>query len=188
MLEAATLDDPHSTAAAYLEGRTHQMRARWAEAVADYSRALELEPDLAAARRGSAECLSASGRRDRRSRPWRVAPDSDAPDDHLRATWRRLCLSGRATAGTVRACVLGGEAERAERLLAEAVAGRSPFVVLAPHEALLQPLRQAPAMRALLVRLQQHPAVLSDAHCLTGGAFCRLLDEVQVACHRHRLA
>ena len=33
---------------------------------------------------------------------------------------------------TVRACVLGGDTARAERLLAEAVAGRRPFVVLAP--------------------------------------------------------
>ena len=138
VLEAATLDNPHCAAAAYLEGRTHQMRGRWVEAVADYSRALELEPELAPARLGSAECLSASGRR-----------------GPALATWRRLCVSGSATAGALHACVLGGQAERAERLLAEAVAGRRPFVVLAPYEALLQPLRQGPAMRALAVRLQQ---------------------------------
>ena len=54
------------------------------------------------------------------------------------------------------ACLRAGRpSERAERLLAEAVAGRRPFVVLAPYEALLQPLRQGPAMRALAVRLQQ---------------------------------
>jgi hypothetical protein len=53
--------------------------------------------------------------------------------------------------------VLGGDVERGERLLAAAVAGRSPFVVLAPHEALLQPLRQGLVMRALVVRLQQLP-------------------------------
>jgi hypothetical protein len=51
--------------------------------------------------------------------------------------------------------VLGGDVERGDQLLAAAVAGRSPFVVLTPHDALLQPLRQGRAMHALRERLQQ---------------------------------
>jgi DNA-binding winged helix-turn-helix (wHTH) protein len=158
VLEAATLDDPHSTAAAYLEGRAHQMRARWADAVAAYSRALELEPDLELARRGSAECLTAEGRRERALAVLGVVdPGPDPPEHRLRAAWSRLCRDGRITGEALRACVLGGDPARAERLLAEAVALRSPFVVLTPHEALLQPLRQGAVMRGLIARLQQHP-------------------------------
>ncbi len=157
VLEAASLDDPHSAASSYLEARAHQMGARWAEAIESYTRAVELAPDLLPARRGRAESLSASGRKRRALTALGVVvPGSDAPDGHLAAAWKGLCRDGRATAATVRACVLGGDIERAEFLLAEAVTARRPFVVLAPHESLLQPLRQGPAMRALLARLQQH--------------------------------
>jgi tetratricopeptide (TPR) repeat protein len=159
ILETATLDDPYSAAAAFLEGRTHEMQARWDEAVAAYGRALALEPGLASARRGRAECLTAAGNgRQALAALGVVASDpADVLGDPLRPAWRRLCVDGEVSAETVRACVLGGDVERGERLLAAAVAGRSPFVVLAPHEALLQPLRQGLVMRALVVRLQQLP-------------------------------
>jgi hypothetical protein len=60
----------------------------------------------------------------------------------------------------VRACVLGGEPDRAARVLATAVEGRWPFVVFVPRDAMLQPLRDRPAFRAILDRLEppQAPA------------------------------
>jgi hypothetical protein len=58
----------------------------------------------------------------------------------------------------VRACVLGGETDRAARALAAAVEGRWPFVVFVPRDAMLQPLRDRPAFRAILERLDPEAA------------------------------
>lgn len=118
-------------------------------------RALALEPDLTAARRGRAQSLTAAGQREAALAALiEVAPfDDAAPPADLSAAWSRLCRDD-PSAETVRACVLAGRSERAERLLVAAVGARAPFVVFAPHDALLQPLRRGPAMRALVTRLQ----------------------------------
>lgn len=158
VLEAGALGDPHAAAVAYLEGRAHEMRARWTDAAAAYARALALEPDLAAARRGRAQSLTAAGQREAALAALiEAAPGADGalPGD-LAGAWSRLC-GNDPSAEAVRACVLAGRSERAERLLLAAVAARAPFVVFAPHDALLQPLRRGPAMRALVARLQQPP-------------------------------
>jgi tetratricopeptide (TPR) repeat protein len=158
VLEAEALDDPHAAAVAYLEGRAHEMQARWTDAAAAYARALALEPDLAAARRGRAQSLTAAGRREAALAALiEAAPGDDGPPPaDLTGAWSRLCRD-EPSAEAMRACVLAGRSERAERLLLAAAAARVPFVVLAPHDALLQPLRRGPAMRALVARLQQPP-------------------------------
>ncbi len=156
LLEGAPVDDPHSSAALYLAGRAHEMDGRWGAGAAAYARALALEPGLAAARRGRAECLSAQrhetealvalGNGDAR--------EGASPADALRAAWRRLCRADAPGGEAVRACVLGGETDRAARALAAAVEGRWPFVVFVPRDAMLQPLRDRPAFRAILDRLE----------------------------------
>lgn len=162
LLAAAPLDDPHSAAALFLAGRAHEMDGRWGPGAAAYARALALEPALAAARRGRAECLAAA----RRETEALVAlgngheREGATPGDALRAAWRWRCRSDAPSGETVRACVLGGESDRAARVLAVAVEGRWPFVVFVPRDVMLHPLRDRPAFRAILDRLEplQAPA------------------------------
>ena len=155
LLEDAPVDDPHSSAALFLAGRAHEMDGRWEKGAAAYARALALEPGLAGARRGRAECLAA----ERRETEALVAlgngdaREGAAPADALRAAWRRLCRADAPGGEAVRACVLGGETDRAARALAAAVEGRWPFVVFVPRDAMLQSLRDRPAFRAILDHL-----------------------------------
>lgn len=155
LLAAAPPDDLHSAAALFLTGRAHEMDGRWGNGAAAYARALAVEPGLAAARRGRAECLAAG---QREPEALVALGDGDAresvsPSDALRAAWRRRCRSDAAAGESLRACVLGGETDRAARALAAAVEGRSPFVVFVPRDAMLQSLRDRPAFRAILERL-----------------------------------
>jgi DNA-binding winged helix-turn-helix (wHTH) protein/tetratricopeptide (TPR) repeat protein len=155
VLGEVPVDDPHSTAALFMAGRAREMEGRWAEGAAAYARALALEPSLAAARRGRAVCLAA----ERRDTEALVALGNGsargggAAVDLLRAAWSRLCRSEEPPDERLRACLLGGETERAADLLAAAVEGRSPFAIFVPREALLRPLSGRPAYRSLLERL-----------------------------------
>ena len=155
LLVDASENDPHSAATLFLTGRLHEMDGRWKEGAAAYARALALEPGLAAARRGTAECLAAA----RLDTEALVAlGDGDArggagPAGTLHAAWGRLCRFGPLAGDTIRACLLGGDTERAARVLAVAVEGRWPSVIFVPREALLRPLHDRPAYRAILDRL-----------------------------------
>jgi tetratricopeptide (TPR) repeat protein len=155
VLHRGVLLDPNAPALAYLEGRAREMRARWTEASAAYARALVLEPDLAAARRDNAESLAAAGRHVSALRLLAAAePEAGRRAGGPADAWRRLCSDGATSLETVHACLLGGERARAEQVLAAATESRAPSVVLAPHDALLRPLRRGPAMRELAARLQ----------------------------------
>jgi DNA-binding winged helix-turn-helix (wHTH) protein/tetratricopeptide (TPR) repeat protein len=156
LLDDAPIDDPHSTAALFLAGRAYEMDGRWASGAAAYARALVLEPGLAPARRGRAECLAA-GRRETEALVALgngSAREDASPTDTLREAWRRLCRSEDGSGEGLRACLLGGETERAARELATAVDARRPFVVFVPQDAILEPLRERAAFRAILERLE----------------------------------
>jgi DNA-binding winged helix-turn-helix (wHTH) protein/tetratricopeptide (TPR) repeat protein len=157
ILHAAVLVDPNAPAPAYLEGRAHEMQARWTEAASAYARALALEPDLVAAGRGSAESLAAAGQHDTAFAALALRPEAGRARLSLGQAWRELCREGTPSLDAVHACLLGGERERAEQLLAAAVDARAPWVVLAPHDALLQPLRGGPAMERLAAQLGAVP-------------------------------
>jgi DNA-binding winged helix-turn-helix (wHTH) protein/tetratricopeptide (TPR) repeat protein len=150
-----------------LQGRAQQAKGRWNEAIAAYDQALALEPGLAAARRGRAECLTAAGRvsealvalRGEESKapmpPGPGAPTSDAPE--LTRVWRRLCQTAQATPRErARACLLGADPDGALEALRTAVESRSPFVVFVPKDPAFAPLAKYPGFAGLLPQVKLH--------------------------------
>jgi hypothetical protein len=127
-------------------GRSLQMEADSNGAAAAYRQALDLEPALVLARRRLAECLAADHREaealalldERASRP------GEGPQATLRAVWRRCCFSQeQGLEERLRACVLCGERGAAAAALAAGVKDGLPFLAFAPHEPLLDPLRES---------------------------------------------
>ena len=152
-----------------LRGRAQQAKGRWNEALVAYERALALEPSLASARRGRAECLTAAGRVSRgahRPPQGRVstaspsgarAPASDARE--LLRVWRRLCQTAQPTPRErARACLLGADPDKALDALRTGAESRSPFVVFVSKDPVFAPLATQPGLAEVF------PQMKPDSH------------------------
>lgn len=161
--------DPEWAGILLLRGRAQQAKGRWNEALVAYERALALEPSLASARRGRAECLTAAGRvsealtalrREESPPPLPPGPGAPASDAReLLRVWRRLCQTAQPTPRErARACLLGADPDKALDALRTGAESRSPFVVFVSKDPVFAPLATQPGLAEVF------PQMKPDSH------------------------